>query len=124
VKFRSQVSGQWVNLIHALAIAPLLIYIGANKKETPIKIHEISRIKNRLRLWVRIFENLYFYHSKGIIHGNIKPQNILIRDRASVDIKQTYESDFFEKKEEVPHVVLLDGGYFHFIPHHEEIENT
>ncbi len=95
----------------------------ANKKETPIKIHEISRIKNRLRLWVRIFENLYFYHSKGIIHGNIKPQNILIRDRASVDIKQTYESDFFEKKEEVPHIVLLDGGYFHFIPHHEEIEN-
>lgn len=96
----------------------------ANKKEPPLKITEITRIKNRLRFWVRIFENLSFYHSKGIIHGNIKPQNILIRDRATVDIKQTYESEFFERKEEVPHIVLLDGGYFHFIPHHNNYENS
>ncbi len=41
VKFRSQVSGQWVNLIHAVLIAPLLIYIGANKKETPRFAYEL-----------------------------------------------------------------------------------
>jgi hypothetical protein len=41
VKFRSQVSGQWVNLIHAVLIAPLLIYIGANKKETPRYAYEL-----------------------------------------------------------------------------------
>lgn len=96
----------------------------SNKKEPPIKITEVIRFRNRLRFWVRIFENLYFYHSKGIIHGNLKPQNILIRDRASVDLKQTYESEFFERKEEVPHIILLDGGYFHFIPHHHENENS
>jgi serine/threonine protein kinase len=96
----------------------------ANKKEQPQKITEITRFRNRLRLWVRIFENLSYYHSKGIIHGNLKPQNILIRDRATVDIKQTYESEFFERKEEVPHIVLLDGGYFHFIPHHNGYENS
>ena len=95
-----------------------------NLKEQPLKITEITRIRNRLRFWVRIFENLSFYHSKGIIHGNLKPQNILIRDRASVDIKQTYESEFFERKEEVPHVTLLDGGYLHFIPHHYGFENS
>ncbi len=41
VKYRSQVSGQWVNLIHAVLIAPLLIYIGANKKETPRFAYEL-----------------------------------------------------------------------------------
>lgn len=41
VKFRSQASGQWVNLIHAVLIAPLLIYIGANKKETPRYAYEL-----------------------------------------------------------------------------------
>ncbi|APJ03101.1 serine/threonine-protein kinase [Silvanigrella aquatica] len=96
----------------------------ANKKETPQKITDVNRLKNRLRMWVRIFENLSFYHSKGIIHGNLKPQNILIRDRATIDIKQTYESEFFERKEEVPHIVLLDGGYFHLIPHNHIDENN
>ena len=69
----------------------------SNKKDPPLKITDLVRIRNRLRFWVRVFENLYFYHSKGIIHGNLKPQNILIRDRATVDIKQTYESEFFER---------------------------
>jgi hypothetical protein len=41
VKFRSQVSGQWVNLIHVVLIAPLLIYIGARKKETPRFAYEL-----------------------------------------------------------------------------------
>jgi hypothetical protein len=41
VKFRSQTSGQWVNLIHVALIAPLLIYIGANKKETPRYAYEL-----------------------------------------------------------------------------------
>lgn len=41
VKYRSQVGGQWVHLIHAALIAPLLIYIGANKKETPRFAYEL-----------------------------------------------------------------------------------
>ncbi|WP_397600676.1 hypothetical protein [Silvanigrella sp.] len=95
-----------------------------NKKDQPLKITDLVRIRNRLRFWVRVFENLSFYHSNGIIHGNLKPQNILIRDRATFDIKQTYESEFFERKEEVPHIVLLDGGYSHFIPNSNEFENN
>ena len=35
VKYNAGVSGQWVNALHALVIGPLLIYIGANKKDTP-----------------------------------------------------------------------------------------
>jgi hypothetical protein len=41
VKYRAAVSGQWVNLIHVALIAPLLIYIGANKKETPRYAYEL-----------------------------------------------------------------------------------
>jgi len=32
----------WVNYIHILFIAPLLIYIGYNKEQTPIWAFEIS----------------------------------------------------------------------------------
>ncbi len=86
-------------------------------KEAPLKPEEIIRFRNRLRLWVRIFENLSYYHAKGVLHGNIKPQNILIKDRSAVDLKQTYDSEFFDKKEEVPQVAFLDGGYAHFLPY-------
>lgn len=96
----------------------------ASKKDTPQKVNDFVRLRNKIRFWVRIFEYLSFYHTKGIIHGNLKPQNILIRDRASVDIKQTYESEFFERKEEVPHIILLDGGYAHFIPSNSEQSNS
>ncbi|KAB8031825.1 protein kinase domain-containing protein [Fluviispira multicolorata] len=87
------------------------------EKELPYKPEEIIRFRNRLRLWVRIFENLSYYHAKGILHGNIKPENILIKDRSAVDLKQSYDSEFFDKKEEVPHISLLDGGYAHFLPY-------
>lgn len=35
VKYNAGVGGQWVNVIHVLLVAPLLLYIGANKKDTP-----------------------------------------------------------------------------------------
>ncbi|WGL59112.1 hypothetical protein QEJ31_11330 [Pigmentibacter sp. JX0631] len=96
----------------------------ANKKDSPLKVNDFIRLRNRIRFWVRIFEYLSFYHAKGIIHGNLKPQNILIRDRATVDIKVTYESEFFERKEEIPHIIFLDGGYAHFLPSSYEQQNN
>lgn len=44
VKYRSGLSGQWVNLIHVLLIAPLLIYIGSNEKDTPRFAYELLLI--------------------------------------------------------------------------------
>lgn len=91
-----------------------------HQKEEPLKPDDIGRLKNRLKLWVRIFEHLSFFHTNGIIHGNIKPENILIRDRSTVDAKYTYNSEFFDKKTDIPHVALLDGGYSHFIEFQKE----
>jgi hypothetical protein len=41
VKYRSNVSGQWINLIHVALVAPLLIYIGINEKDTPRYAYEV-----------------------------------------------------------------------------------
>ena len=40
-KMSAGVSSAWVNAIHALAIAPLLVYIGINKKDTPRAAYEL-----------------------------------------------------------------------------------
>jgi hypothetical protein len=41
IRFSSNSSYIWVNLIHALWIGPLLLYIGAKKKETPRPAYEL-----------------------------------------------------------------------------------
>jgi hypothetical protein len=41
VRLSSFSSYVWVNLIHALWIGPLLLYIGAKKKETPRPAYEL-----------------------------------------------------------------------------------
>lgn len=40
-KYRANVSGQWINIIHILFVAPLLIYIGVNRRETPRPAYEM-----------------------------------------------------------------------------------
>ncbi|MES2615233.1 MAG: hypothetical protein V4591_07455 [Bdellovibrionota bacterium] len=91
-----------------------------HQKEEPLTWEDIARIKNKLRLWVRIFEHLSFFHRNGIIHGNIKPENILIRDGSTVDAKPAYDSEFFGKKMDTPQVILLDGGYSHLLEFQKE----
>jgi hypothetical protein len=41
VRISSKSSYAWVNLIHALWVGPLLLYIGARKKETPRAAFEL-----------------------------------------------------------------------------------
>lgn len=40
-RLRSGSSNAWINTIHALLVAPLLIYIGYHKKETPRSAYEL-----------------------------------------------------------------------------------
>jgi hypothetical protein len=42
VRLRNNSGYAWVNLIHILFVAPLLIYIGYHKKETPRSAYEIT----------------------------------------------------------------------------------
>ena len=41
VRLQTRSSGAWINAIHLLIIAPLLLYIGYDKKETPRNAYEI-----------------------------------------------------------------------------------
>jgi hypothetical protein len=40
-KYMSKSSSLWVNLIHVILIAPLMIYIGYNSKKTPRAAYEM-----------------------------------------------------------------------------------
>lgn len=95
-----------------------------NFHENHLKPFEVSKIKNKLKVWVRIFEYLSFYHINGILHGNLKPQNILFCDRTSSDIKKLNASQFFDKREDLPAIVFLDGGYAHFIENEKQISEN
>ncbi len=41
VRLKNRSGYSWVNAIHVLLVAPLLIYIGYNKKETPRSSYEL-----------------------------------------------------------------------------------
>jgi hypothetical protein len=41
VRLQARSSAAWINAIHLLFIAPLLLYIGYDKKETPRSAYEI-----------------------------------------------------------------------------------
>jgi hypothetical protein len=41
LRLRSSSSYAWVNAIHALLVAPLLIYVGYHKKDTPRAAYEL-----------------------------------------------------------------------------------
>ena len=41
VRLQAQSSSAWINAIHVLLVAPLLIYIGYHKKETPRFAYEL-----------------------------------------------------------------------------------
>lgn len=41
VRLQARSSAAWINAIHLLIVAPLLLYIGYDKKETPRSAYEI-----------------------------------------------------------------------------------
>ena len=42
LRLKNRSNYSWVNLLHILTVAPLLIYIGYNKKDTPRFAYELS----------------------------------------------------------------------------------
>ena len=44
VRIRIQSPSLWINLIHVFLVAPLLIYVGANEKNTPRPAYELLAI--------------------------------------------------------------------------------
>lgn len=72
-------------------------------------------LRDRLRLWVRFFERLAQWHALGVVHGNLKPGNLLVCDALASELTDKMPSEFFERKDNVPHVALLDGAMAHLL---------
>ena len=51
----------WVNLIHVILIAPLLIYIGIHKKETPRPAYELMLLAGFSVLGYHLYELAMFH---------------------------------------------------------------
>lgn len=86
---------------------------------------DLQRLRQRLYLWARAFDKLSQWHELGVIHGNIKPSNILVCENLNDEfmkiINEASKKDDSAKfiKEENFYVILLDGGY---LPHLESTE--
>ena len=42
IRWQARSSGLWINAIHVALVAPLLLYIGYNKKDTPRAAYEMA----------------------------------------------------------------------------------
>lgn len=55
-RFLAKSSYIWVNLIHMIWIGPLLMYIGANKKDTPRSAYELLLLSGFAALGYHTYE--------------------------------------------------------------------
>jgi hypothetical protein len=64
LKLSQRSSGAWINAIHVLLFAPLLIYIGLEQKETPRAAYELSIMLGFAALGYHLY---YFIHSLQVV---------------------------------------------------------
>lgn len=56
IRFMSKSNYLWVNLIHALIVGPLLLYVGINKKDTPRPAFEMLLLVGFAALGYHLYE--------------------------------------------------------------------
>lgn len=89
----------------------------ADHEKNHLSTQEPARIRAKIKLWVRFFERLGQWHGMGVLHGNLKPGNLLVCENLTADVAASMTSEFFQKSDAVPHVAFLDGGYMHHLQH-------
>jgi len=62
VKLMANHSGAWVNIIHVLLFAPLLIYIGAQHKNTPRAAYEMLAMAGFAALGYHLYSIITMLH--------------------------------------------------------------
>jgi membrane-bound metal-dependent hydrolase YbcI (DUF457 family) len=62
VKIMGNYSGAWVNIIHVLLFAPLLIYIGVQQKNTPRAAYELLAMAGFAALGYHLYSIITMLH--------------------------------------------------------------
>ena len=60
IRFQKNSGLIWINLIHVLIVGPLLIYVGANKKDTPRWAYELLLLTGFAALGYHVYEMLAY----------------------------------------------------------------
>ena len=61
-KLSTNTAGAWVNLIHAVLLAPLLLYIGRNQKTTPRPAYEMLAMAGFAALGYHLYSLITMLH--------------------------------------------------------------
>ena len=72
-------------------LAPLTLKVKINNSKLPFKIKEVKNIMFQLLKCVK------YLHVNNIIHGNIKPENILIFDKNFIKLEDFSHFLYFQK---------------------------
>lgn len=62
LKLSTNTAGAWVNLIHAILLAPLLLYIGRNQKTTPRAAYEMLAMAGFAALGYHLYNLISMLH--------------------------------------------------------------
>jgi len=63
-KLMTGAPGAWINIIHAVLFAPLLIYIGQNQKSTPRPAYELLAMAGFAALGYHLYSIITMMHLK------------------------------------------------------------
>lgn len=62
-KLFNKLSGAWINIIHALLVAPLLLYIGSKQKNTPRPVFEMLAMAGFAALGYHLYSLIMTLHT-------------------------------------------------------------
>ena len=82
-------------------LAPLTLRIKINNSKLPFKLREVKNIMFQL------LKNVKYLHDNNIIHGNIKPENILFFDKNEIKLEDDSHFIHFQRNNKISDYLFI-----------------